>query len=77
LLHNLRASASRKSPQQELEALLSKAAEDRPLIHPKLAAIYRQKVADLQDALLQESSRAEEPTKCRLQGVPSRNSGGV
>ena len=45
--------------QQELEELLSMPAEARPLIHPNLAAIYRQKVTDLHEALQREGSRAE------------------
>lgn len=45
--------------QQELEALLSQPAEARPLIHPNLAAIYRQKVTDLHEALQREGSRGE------------------
>jgi hypothetical protein len=45
--------------QQELESLLSMPAEARPLIHPNLAAIYRQKVTDLHEALQRDGSRDE------------------
>jgi len=45
--------------QQELTDVLSKPAEARPLIHPKLAEIYRRKVADLHGALQRDETRAE------------------
>lgn len=45
--------------QDELDRLLSQPRDDRPLVHPRLADIYRRKVADLHNALLQEETRTE------------------
>ena len=45
--------------QDELKNLLSKPAEAHPLVHPKVAEIYRRKVADLHGALAHDETRTE------------------
>ena len=45
--------------QDELNDLLSKERPSKPLIHPKVAEVYRRKVADLSEALDSEETKAE------------------
>jgi len=44
---------------EELERDLASAKDPEPLIHPNLAEVYRQKVADLHEALHEEKDKAE------------------
>ncbi len=43
----------------ELTGLLAKADEPPPLLHPSMAEIWRQRIADLHEALQEESTKAE------------------
>ena len=44
---------------EELEHRLASTPDAEPLVHPNLAEVYRRKVADLNEALADESTRAE------------------
>ena len=44
---------------QDLTARLQSAPEEKPLIHPNMAKLYRRKVADLTEALAGEDTRSE------------------
>ncbi|MGO8918487.1 MAG: hypothetical protein ACLQJR_21515 [Stellaceae bacterium] len=59
--------------QEEVQTLMSKPIEDRPLIHPALAAVYRRKVADLHSALEKEDMRAEGSRSCASSSRRSRS----
>jgi hypothetical protein len=48
-----------ESRKQDLMARLQAAPEEKPLIHPGLAKLYRRKVADLSEALNGEETRTE------------------
>jgi site-specific DNA recombinase len=45
--------------QDQLRGLLANREPDRPLIHPNLAEAYKRKVAELHEALADETTRAE------------------